>query len=278
MDSQSEALFVIKNGSGSKPDVQIRASLSSTVAQLKSLIQHEYPGNPAPTEQTVSVHGLRMPASRLRRLAHHTEHLTTIDIKVMSSRAAHLRRQGAEAGDCPAVCHHRPGERTCAVCIFVRAASCIIHTDSRKHSQYRHNLGTSKPSMQDVKEPISMHMVVKSHPPPSAPAPQPAGAPAAAASSRRTPQPAAAASTGQQPAGRQPQTSTSPAGPSASRSSGHPSPRQSNSIGTSASPPAAAGAPYQPDATSAWMQYQNAAAAAAWVGSSPWAMPQVHLA
>ncbi len=50
-----EAEFIIKNGSGSKPDVRIRAQLGSTVAQLKAIVQRDYPGNPAPSEQTVSL-------------------------------------------------------------------------------------------------------------------------------------------------------------------------------------------------------------------------------
>lgn len=56
MAAQGEAQFVIKNGSGSKPDVHISAQLGGTVAELKAIIQREYPGNPAPSEQTVNVH------------------------------------------------------------------------------------------------------------------------------------------------------------------------------------------------------------------------------
>lgn len=52
---QTEAEFVIKNGSGSKPDVRIKARLSSTVAELKALLQRDYPDNPAPSQQTVSL-------------------------------------------------------------------------------------------------------------------------------------------------------------------------------------------------------------------------------
>lgn len=53
MATAGQAQFMIKNGSGNKPDVVIWAVLGSSVAELKAVIQRDYPGNPAPSEQTV---------------------------------------------------------------------------------------------------------------------------------------------------------------------------------------------------------------------------------
>ena len=70
--ASGEAQFVIKNGSGSRPDVVIRAVLGGTVAELKAVIQRDYPGNPAPSEQTVrSCCGIHMGAPRLSRFDGH---------------------------------------------------------------------------------------------------------------------------------------------------------------------------------------------------------------
>lgn len=55
MAAPCEAQFVIKNGSGSRPDVPIKAQLGGTVAELKASIHREYPGNPTPSEQTVCI-------------------------------------------------------------------------------------------------------------------------------------------------------------------------------------------------------------------------------
>lgn len=53
MSGGDEQEFVIKNGSGNRGDVRIRAPISGTLLDLKKVLQAEYPGNPQPSGQTV---------------------------------------------------------------------------------------------------------------------------------------------------------------------------------------------------------------------------------
>ncbi len=45
--------FVIKNGSGNRGDVRVRAPMSGTLLDLKKVLQAAYPGSPQPVAQTV---------------------------------------------------------------------------------------------------------------------------------------------------------------------------------------------------------------------------------
>lgn len=78
--ASGEAQFVIKNGSGSRPDVVIRAVLGGTVAELKAVIQRDYPGNPAPSEQTVRSCCNYWRVAAVTRLSHCDDHLPMFSI------------------------------------------------------------------------------------------------------------------------------------------------------------------------------------------------------
>jgi hypothetical protein len=161
--------------------------------------------------------------------------------------------------------------------VQVQVQAVVMHAHAQAHAQQSKSTMllaeldvTSPPAVQDVREPISMHMVVKS--PARTTASQPASSPVqqreASATpttscephSNPSPQPPAAAAAAA-PSGRAPQQSA-PRREADGSASG--------AAGSGAH--AAGGGAYQPHPASAWMQYQNAAAT--W-GAPPWAMPQV---